>query len=93
MLFDGFLPLTDRNSAASLQAHPELGVPSRFDNGAGGWSLEWWRLLKINMAFQTRAHMPVKVRLSNPYWNPRPIERLALRAMLQRAWEGSQPRA
>ncbi|KAI3611533.1 Maleylacetate reductase (plasmid) [Cupriavidus necator H850] len=29
----------------------------------------------------------------NPYWNPRPVERDAIRALLQRAWEGSRPAA
>ncbi|MGO7427329.1 maleylacetate reductase, partial [Rhizobium ruizarguesonis] len=28
----------------------------------------------------------------NPYWNPRPIEREAIRALLQSAWEGARPR-
>ena len=27
----------------------------------------------------------------NPYWNPRPVERLAIRELLQRAWEGARP--
>jgi maleylacetate reductase len=27
----------------------------------------------------------------NPYWNPRPIERQAIRALLQNAWEGARP--
>jgi alcohol dehydrogenase class IV len=30
---------------------------------------------------------------TNAYWNPRPLERGALRALLQRAWEGNAPRA
>lgn len=29
--------------------------------------------------------------VKNPYWNPRPIERKAIRVMLQRAWEGARP--
>jgi len=29
--------------------------------------------------------------VKNPYWNPRPIERDAVRLLLQRAWEGSRP--
>ena len=29
--------------------------------------------------------------VENPYWNPRPVERDALRALLQRAWEGRRP--
>ena len=28
---------------------------------------------------------------SNPYWNPRPIERAAIRDLLQRAYEGARP--
>lgn len=27
----------------------------------------------------------------NPYWNPRPIEKAGIRALLQGAWEGSRP--
>ncbi|ANT54336.1 maleylacetate reductase [Mesorhizobium amorphae] len=27
----------------------------------------------------------------NPYWNPRPIDRDAIRSLLQRAWEGKPP--
>jgi maleylacetate reductase len=34
-----------------------------------------------------------EVALSNPYWNPRPIEAGPLRALLQRAWEGCRPTA
>lgn len=29
--------------------------------------------------------------VQNPYWNPRPIEREAIRKLLQRAWAGSPP--
>jgi maleylacetate reductase len=31
------------------------------------------------------------IALSNPYWNPRPIERAPIRALLQNAWEGNKP--
>jgi maleylacetate reductase len=34
-----------------------------------------------------------EVAMSNPYWNPRPIEKEPLRALLQRAWEGARPSA
>ena len=27
----------------------------------------------------------------NPYYNPRPIERAAIRQLLQDAWEGNRP--
>jgi maleylacetate reductase len=29
--------------------------------------------------------------VKNPYWNPRPVERDAVRTLLQRAWEGARP--
>jgi alcohol dehydrogenase class IV len=29
--------------------------------------------------------------VTNPYWNPRPLEREAIRALLQAAWEGRRP--
>ena len=29
--------------------------------------------------------------VTNPYWNPRPIDRDAIRALLQRAWSGDRP--
>ncbi|HEY2589953.1 MAG TPA: maleylacetate reductase, partial [Steroidobacteraceae bacterium] len=29
--------------------------------------------------------------VANPYWNPRPIERDGIHALLQDAWEGRQP--
>ncbi len=31
------------------------------------------------------------IAVQNPYWNPRPVERDSLRALLQRAWEGVRP--
>ncbi|TBU82052.1 maleylacetate reductase [Pseudomonas daroniae] len=31
------------------------------------------------------------IALSNPYWNPRPIEQKAIRELLQNAWEGNRP--
>jgi maleylacetate reductase len=31
------------------------------------------------------------IALSNPYWNPRPIERVAIRELLQNAFEGNRP--
>ncbi|MBM7456647.1 maleylacetate reductase [Oceanisphaera litoralis] len=31
------------------------------------------------------------IAVQTPYWNPRPVERDGLRALLQRAWEGARP--
>lgn len=33
-----------------------------------------------------------EIALSNPYWNPCPVEREPLRCLLQDAWSGSAPR-
>ncbi|WP_321917054.1 maleylacetate reductase [Paraburkholderia sp. J11-2] len=33
------------------------------------------------------------VAMSDPYWNPRPVEARPLRELLHRAWEGCRPRA
>jgi maleylacetate reductase len=32
------------------------------------------------------------IAVKNPYWNPRPVERDGVRALLQEAWRGSRPR-
>lgn len=32
-----------------------------------------------------------EIATSNPYWNPRPIDKLGLRSMLQNAFDGSEP--
>jgi maleylacetate reductase len=29
--------------------------------------------------------------VKNPYWNPRPVERETIRALLERAWAGVRP--
>jgi maleylacetate reductase len=31
------------------------------------------------------------IAVQNPYWNPEPVERAAIRALLQAAWEGAAP--
>ncbi|MFZ2997525.1 maleylacetate reductase [Sphingobium sp.] len=33
----------------------------------------------------------IEIALANPYWNPRPIERAPLRALLRNAWSGQRP--
>ncbi|KAF5530120.1 maleylacetate reductase [Fusarium phyllophilum] len=35
----------------------------------------------------------VEVAMSNPYWNPRPLERNAVRELIRRAWAGEPARA
>ena len=33
------------------------------------------------------------IAMQNPYWNPRPLERGAIRALIARAWRGEAPAA
>ncbi len=42
---------------------------------------------------QTDLDRAADIAASNPYWNPRPVERGAIRALLQDAWEGRRPAA
>lgn len=44
--------------------------------------------LGVNEADMDRA---TEIALANPYWNPRPIERNAIRELLQNAYEGNRP--
>jgi maleylacetate reductase len=69
----------DAESAADglYKLSHELGVPSG--------------LRDIGM-LESDLDRACEVAMSNPYWNPRPVEGTPLRALLQRAWEGSAPR-
>jgi maleylacetate reductase len=60
------------------QLNEELGVPRG--------------LQEIGLK-ETDLDYACEVALSNPYWNPRPIEKEPLRALLQRAWDGARPSA
>jgi len=60
------------------QLNEELGVPRG--------------LREIGLR-ETDLDYACEVALSNPYWNPRPIDEKPLRALLQRAWEGARPSA
>ncbi|WP_211462636.1 maleylacetate reductase [Collimonas silvisoli] len=63
-------------AAAIYTLSRELGVP------AG--------LRDIGMA-ESDLDKACEIAISNPYWNPRPVEDKPLRALLQRAWEGALP--
>jgi len=40
---------------------------------------------------QTDLDRAAEIATRNPYWNPRPFDRAAVRALLQDAWEGRRP--
>lgn len=58
------------------QLAQQLGVPTA--------------LRELDIA-ETDLDRACEIALANPYWNPRAIEATPLRALLQRAWEGTEP--
>lgn len=58
------------------QLAQQLGVPTA--------------LRELDVA-ETDLDRACEIALANPYWNPRAIEATPLRALLQRAWEGTEP--
>lgn len=40
---------------------------------------------------ESDVHTATDLALQNPYWNPRPIEREGIQALLHRAWQGAPP--
>jgi alcohol dehydrogenase class IV len=49
-----------------------------------------YSLRQLGMA-QSDLDQAADIAVTNPYWNPQPIERNGIRDLLQRAWEGSRP--
>jgi len=80
--------------AAAQELQP---LADLFGDSIGGGLYDFARSLGAPLALKdlglkesqldTAADLAVK----NPYWNPRPVEREAVRVLLQRAWEGARP--
>jgi maleylacetate reductase len=68
--------------------HTDLPAAALYDlarsNGAP------YSLRELGMA-EADLDKAADIAVANPYWNPRPIERQAIRELLQRAWAGSRP--
>lgn len=83
------------NAGAATEAMQPLAELFGGDIGTGLWqfakdlgapiALKDLGLAKADL--DRAADLAVK----NPYWNPRPVERDAIRALLGRAWEGAAP--
>lgn len=72
--------------ARALAAHD---VPARlFDLVRDGGAPVSLRALGLPAEALERA---TALALLNPYWNPRPLERAGIRALLDAAWQGSRP--
>ncbi|WP_321868226.1 maleylacetate reductase [Paraburkholderia tropica] len=80
--------------AAAQELQP---LAQLFGGSIGGGLYDFARSLGAPLALRdlglTSAQLDAAADLAvrNPYWNPRPVERDAVRALLQRAWEGTRP--
>lgn len=79
---------------------PDLLAPVASAFGGGGAGRALWRFAGEVDAPRALADLGLKesdleraadLAIQNPYWNPRPIERGAIRELLQNAWHGGEP--
>ncbi|WP_028746593.1 maleylacetate reductase [Rhizobium mesoamericanum] len=86
-------------AAFNSVAVPELLKPVAeiFGSAVGGGLWEFARSVGAPLALRdiglTEADLDKasQIAVDNPYWNPRPIDRPSIRALLQDAWEGRRP--
>ncbi|MEO5756024.1 MAG: maleylacetate reductase [Mesorhizobium sp.] len=80
-------------------AVPELLEPVArlFGGGPGGGLHDFARSVGAPLTLselglkQADLDRAAEIATQNPYWNPRPFDRAAIRALLQDAWEGRRP--
>jgi maleylacetate reductase len=83
------------NAEAAAEALRPLA--DLFDGSVGGGLYEFAKSIGAPLALRDLGLQQVQLddaadlAMKNPYWNPRPMERDAVRALLQRAWEGAPP--
>jgi maleylacetate reductase len=90
------LPHTIGFNAAAV---PEqlASISDLFGDSVGGGLYDFAKSVGAPLALKefglTEADLDRAAELAvrNPYWNPRPIDRDAIRALLQKAWEGRRP--
>jgi maleylacetate reductase len=90
------LPHTAAYNAAAV---PELLAPVTeiFGGSVGGGLWDFAKRIGAPMALkdlglsEADLDRAADIATENPYWNPRPIDRQSIRALLQDAWEGSRP--
>ncbi|MCY1306330.1 Maleylacetate reductase [compost metagenome] len=90
------LPHTAAYNAAAV---PELLEPvaRTFGGSVGGGLWDFAKSLGAPLALKDLGLLEADldrtaaIATENPYWNPRPIDRQSIRALLQDAWEGSRP--
>ncbi|MGO8095471.1 maleylacetate reductase [Rhizobium leguminosarum] len=90
------LPHTAAYNAAAV---PELLAPVAdiFGGSVGGGLWDFARQIGSPLALkdlglsEADLDRAAEIATENPYWNPRPIDRQSIRALLQDAWEGTRP--
>lgn len=90
------LPHTAAYNAAAV---PELLAPVAeiFGDSAGGGLWDFAKQIGAPLALkdlglsEADLDRAADIATENPYWNPRPIDRRSIRALLQDAWEGKRP--
>ncbi|MBS0505981.1 MAG: maleylacetate reductase [Proteobacteria bacterium] len=82
--------------AAAAELRP---LTALFGGDIGGGLYDFARSLGAPLALkdlglqESQLDQAADLTVKNPYWNPRPIARDAVRALLQRAWEGTRPQS
>ena len=83
------------NAAAAADALAPAAALFGGDLGGGLWDLAGKlgapRALKDLGLKEADLDRAADLAVKNPYWNPRAVERGAIRALLQRAWTGGRP--
>jgi maleylacetate reductase len=90
------LPHTAAYNAAAV---PELLAPVAdiFGGSVGGGLWDFASQIGSPQALkdlglsETDLDRAAEIATENPYWNPRPIDRQSIRALLQDAWQGKRP--
>lgn len=91
--------LLPHTAAYNAQAAKELLAPvtALFAGELGGGLYDFAKRLGAPLALkdlglaEADLDRAADLAVQNPYWNPRPIEREAVRELLQRAWSGIRP--
>lgn len=86
-------------AAFNAVAVPDLLAPvaDLFGGSVGGGLWDFAKAIGAPMALRdlglTEADLDLvsAIAVENLYWNPRPIDKASIRALLQQAWEGSRP--
>jgi alcohol dehydrogenase class IV len=89
------LPTTPPQPPQPCPASPALSVPAtRRGRSTTSQENSAHRVRSVNFGMPEEGiERAADLAVQNPYWNPRPVERDAVRDLLARAWSGAPPQA